>query len=258
MCSVSFIPHPRGFYIGMNRDESVRRAAASPPGVFPLRRRTALLPYEPGGGSWVAVNDAALALTLINWYEVEFRRDGAPAAANTGAVGGARTPPVSRGIVVPALMDASGVDEARARLATLPLQNLAAFRLIVFAGRERTVREFRWDRRALDVLPHAWRPAHWFSSGYDEPRARIERENVARRARSSRDAGSLRWLRDLHASHDPARGPFCFCMHRDGYETVSYTEISVTPRNVTMRYHGGPPCCVPGPVAREVLRRSAA
>jgi hypothetical protein len=232
MCSVSFIPNSLGILLGMNRDESLLRPRARPPEVFTCDGRTALYPTERTGGSWVGVNDAGLAVALINWYAV----------ARVPGSGG-----VSRGIVVPLLLAASGVGEVRETIAALPRDGMAPFRALIFAQRERMVREFRWDQRTLAELPHAWEAQHWFSSGCDESRAQRERGRIARAASRKPRAGSLPWLRRLHASHEPASGPFCFCMHREDAATVSYTEVEVNGRAATMRYYDGPPCNAPEP-----------
>ena len=232
MCSVSFLPHSRGFYVGMNRDESLQRPAAHPPELFIRAGRAALYPTEPTGGSWVGVNDAGLTLALINWYAI-------PREPGIGRV--------SRGVVVPSLLAATSAEEVRAAIVALPKQDMAPFRLLTFAPRERRAFEFRWDQHTLDEMPHAWEPRHWFSSGYDEPRAQHERGQVAREAWREPRAGSLPWLRRLHESHEPARGPFCFCMRRKEAATVSFTEIVVNNRTATMRYHDGPLCTAPLP-----------
>ncbi len=243
MCSVSFLPHARGFYVAMNRDESLQRPAANPPARFTRVGRVALYPTEPTGGSWVGVNDAGLTLALINWYAI-------PRESGIGRV--------SRGVVVPSLLAATSVEEARAAIAALPKQDMAPFRLLIFAPHERKTFEFRWDQHALDEVPHAWEPRHWFSSGYDEPRAQLERGQVACEASREARAGSLPWLRRLHGSHEPARGPFCFCMHRKDAATVSYTEVVVTHRAATMRYHDGPLCIAPHPSTTHKISLQAA
>ncbi len=241
MCSVSFLPHARGFYLGMNRDESLQRISANPPDVFTGAGHTMLYPTEPAGGTWVGVNDVGLTLALINWY--------APSGGDTCNFCGYRDAraSVSRGIVVPCLLSVTTLSEVRKRIAHLPLGNIAPFRLLAFSPRERLVGEFRWERQTLDEVPHTWAPRHWFSSGYDEPRAQHERGRIASAAWCEPRAGSLDWLRRLHASHEPARGPFCFCMHRQDAASVSYTEVVVTAKTATMRYHDGPLCRAPQP-----------
>jgi hypothetical protein len=230
MCTVSFLPHARGFYLGMNRDESLQRPAAAAPELFLRNGRAAIYPTEPGGGSWVGVNETGLTLSLINWYAI-------PRQPGVGRV--------SRGIIVPALLAVGTFLEVQRALDILPKQDLAPFRLLAFAPQDRLISEFRWDQQALEMQAHPWRPRHWFSSGLDEPRAQHERGRTAAHAWREPRAGSLPWLRRLHGSHRPARGPFSFCMHRKDAATVSYTEIVVTQRTATLRYHVGPLCCAP-------------
>ncbi len=243
MCSVSFLPHSRGFYLGMNRDESLLRPAARPPEIARFGGPLALFPSEATGGSWVGVNGAGLCVALINWYAVAHE----PKAGR-----------VSRGIVVPSMLAASSLRDATHIITALPKWNMSPFRLLVFALPERTVREFRWNQRTLEQLPHAWEPRHWFSSGYDESRAQRERGRVASDAWRKTQAGRLPWLRRLHASHEPARGPFCFCMHRKDAATVSYTEVVATRRIATMRYHDGPLCRAPQPVSTQQIALQSA
>ena len=68
MCSVSFVPRDDGFVLAMNRDELFSRAAALPPEVRSLGKLAALCPREPAGGTWVGVNTAGMAFSLINWH----------------------------------------------------------------------------------------------------------------------------------------------------------------------------------------------
>ena len=117
MCTISFVPNLRGFYLAMNRDEKFTRSTALPPAIVDLADRRAIFPREPEGGTWIAANDAGVCLE-----------------------------------------------------------------------------------------------------------------------------GRLDWLRRLHRSHSPQRGPFSICMHRRDAATVSYTEVAVSKRRATMRYKSGP-CC---------------
>jgi hypothetical protein len=76
------------------------------------------------------------------------------------------------------------------------------------------------------------------SSSVDPERARCERlVEFARLAPSSPAA-----LRRFHASHGAAAGPFSTCMHRDDAETVSFSQISVTRREIRFEYQPGAPC----------------
>lgn len=227
MCTVSFLPFGRGFYLGMNRDELLARAEARPPTIVDFNRTKALYPSEETGGTWIGINEFAVCFALINWYAVPTR----PASEG-----------VSRGVIIPNLLRCRSMAEASERLARIPLHEIAPFRLIGIGCAERALSEFRWDGEALEEIWSAWERRHWFSSGYDEARANLERELICRQAWTEPDAGRLSWLRRLHASHKPARGPFSICMHRPEAATVSYTEIRVSRACARMRYVPHAPC----------------
>jgi len=130
MCTVSFLPHARGFYVAMNRDEKLDCFTALPPKIVdPVGRRT-LFPREPTGGTWVSTNDAGVCLALINWHRVarEPRHD-----------------PVSRGQIVRELAGKSSADEIANGVAKLPLRKMRPFRLIAIVPSERLATEWRWN-----------------------------------------------------------------------------------------------------------------
>jgi hypothetical protein len=149
MCTVSFTPRRAGYALAMNRDEQRTRIAGLPPELFHVEDRAVLNPAEPGGGTWIALNDAGVTLALINWYSIRRRVETAPA---------------SRGEVVRRLRHAASLAEARALLKLLPLARLNPFRLIgVFPG-ARLVREWRWNLEAFTEVPHRWTAGIWISS----------------------------------------------------------------------------------------------
>lgn len=242
MCTVSFLPSSRGFFLAMNRDEKKSRVQALPPRLRRAGSCRCLYPSEPGGGSWVGVNDRGLTLALINWYEK-------PQAARAGSL--------SRGVVIPHLLCAEDLEAAAALLSELPLKRIKPFRLIAISASQEAIREWRWDGKALKTQKPGWRRRHWFSSGFDENLANRKRRGAVNAKAGATSAGTPAWLRQLHRSHHPARGAFSICMHRDDAETVSYTEIATTGRQAKMRYAPGAPCAS-NPVRRtRLLFRSA-
>src|ERR1700754_5152352 len=151
MCTVSFLPGARGFFLAMNRDERKTRPRALPPRRRKTGAHVSLYPSEKSGGTWIGVNDAGLVLALINWYAKPQKDAGQ-----------------SRGIVIPALLAAGDLSEMSAALKKLPLVDLNPFRLIAISARERRLREWRWDGARLTSKRFSWQRRHWFSSGYDE------------------------------------------------------------------------------------------
>jgi hypothetical protein len=227
MCTVTFIARKHGYALGMNRDEKLSRVTANLPSMHILGGRRALFPSEPGAGTWVGVNQAGIACALINWYAITRRISHAP---------------LSRGKVVTNVLAAENFPEMETSLAKLPLDRVNPFRLIAIFPASLQVIEWRWNLEQLAAIRHPWETANWISSGYDEAGAQVTRRKVFAGARRQTSFGTLAWLRRLHRSHRPARGPYSTCMHRDDAATVSYTEIIVSPAGAVMRYRAGAPC----------------
>lgn len=227
MCTVTLIARENGFALGMNRDERRTRVAADAPTRHNLPGRKALFPSEPGIGTWIGVNEAAVGCALINWYAIARRFQNSP---------------ISRGQVVTTALSAATVREMRALLEQLPLLRVNPFRLIGVFAPSREVVEWHWNLKQLATIRHPWESATWISSGFDEAGAQITRGKVFAGARRQRTFGRLEWLRRLHRSHKPERGPYSTCMHREDAVTVSYTEIVVTPATAVLRYQAGAPC----------------
>ena len=239
MCTLSFVPGPirGGFVVAMNRDEKRTRSRALPPATVDFVSTRAVFPRESTGGTWIAANDAGTCLALINWHRIE------------------REPPdeiVSRGQVVPALIGKSSAATISAGIREMPLRKVRPFRLIAVIAPDQVLIEWRWDLRVLTRRKHPWRLQHWFSSGFDEPGAAWSRRRVCREARKRASATGVEWLRRLHRSHSPVRGPFSICMHRNEAKTVSYTEVTFVPRRVTMRYRSGSPCSASSTITKSL------
>ena len=227
MCTVSFIARQRGYLLAMNRDEKLSRVAGLPPKKISVGGRQVVLPYEPGGGTWIALNDAGVTFALINWYSVQ-----AQSGENS----------VSRGVLVNSASAQTSSSSAAEILAKLPLDKINPFRLIGIFPATKAVVEWRWNLKLLVRKEHPWRAQQFISSGFDEPMAQRVRNETLCRAQRQKSAGTLDWLRRLHRSHAPTRGAFSTCMHRDDAATVSYTEIAVSLRAATLRYHASAPC----------------
>jgi hypothetical protein len=227
MCTVSFITRKNGYALAMNRDEKFTRVAGLPPKLREVDGRAVLCPSEPGGGTWIALNDAGATLALINWYSVKAR-------VEAGAV--------SRGDVVNSMSAARGKDAVVSALTKLPLARINPFRLIGVFPTASEIFEWRWDLKRLDCKRHSWTPRQWISSGFDEPKAQRIRSATFKLAQKENLVNGPGGLRRLHRSHAPGCGPFSTCMHRNDAATVSYTEIMLSSGHATMRYRGGAPC----------------
>ncbi|MEW6304684.1 MAG: NRDE family protein, partial [Verrucomicrobiota bacterium] len=113
----------------MNRDEKLTRVVGQPPARFRENGRAGVSPSEPGGGTWVSLNDAGVTMALINWYAVKTRV--------------AASQPMSRGEVVRATRGAGNAAAVDAILATLPRERINPFRLIGAFPSSREIFEWR-------------------------------------------------------------------------------------------------------------------
>ena len=228
MCTVTFIARRNGYALGMNRDEKLTRITGLPPRLTHLKGRAILAPSEPGGGTWIGVNDTGATLALINWYSITSRVVGQT---------------VSRGQVVKLALPSDSPALVEATLNEFPLARVNPFRLIGVFPSDKAVVEWRWNLQRLERRDHRWRANNWISSGFDEPGAQRTRGKVFAEALRQTSAGSTDWLRRLHRSHRPECGPYSTCMHRGDAATVSYSEITVTRRTAKLRYTPGALCC---------------
>ena len=241
MCTITFVARRRGYYLGMNRDEQRTRPIALAPQVRRGKGSMALFPAEPGGGTWISVNHRGVVFALINWYAVRAR-----------PIRGAS----SRGSLVPGLSGMGLVEEVEEELRSRPLGRIKPFRLIGFFPKTTEIVEWRWDLQNLTCHRHPWQCQQWISSGLDEPAAQRVRGQIFLAAQKQKSAGTLDWLRRLHRSHRPVMGPCSHCMHRSDAQTVSYTEVVVSPGQAIMRYQAGSPC-QDGAVTEHGLPRPA-
>jgi hypothetical protein len=227
MCTVTLIARERGYLLGMNRDEKRSRPKGLPPSERSIQDRRAIYPSEPGGGTWISLNDSGVTLALINWYSVPRR---------------VSNDPISRGEIIPSMNAAESPDVVDRALSKLPLPRINPFRLIGIFPQSKEVLEWQWDLSQLARKAHLWRNQQWISSGFDEPTAQTIRSQAFTEFLNQASAGTADWLRRLHTSHTPERGPFSTCMHRPDAVTVSYTQISVSPGRASLQHICGAPC----------------
>jgi hypothetical protein len=227
MCTLTLVTQNDGYLLAMNRDEKIARGAGTNPEAHEFKGTRALYPGDGTGGTWIAANEQGNSLALLNW-NVPTR---SLAASHQ---------PQSRGQLIPALADARSMAELLAALNVLDLERMLPFRLMGVFASEQVVQEWRWNSTNLSYEAHPWEPQHWFSSSLSDEEALRVRGATCRASWDEHDAGSVAWLRRLHASH--ADGPLSVCVHRDGVRTLSYTEIRCTSCEIDVEHIIGSPC----------------
>jgi hypothetical protein len=227
MCTVSLVPLADGVRMACNRDELRSRPIASPPRAWRAGTRAAVYPLDPvSGGTWIGVNDAGLALALLN----RNRPGDAPVAVR------------SRGTLIPELLAAGTVAEARRRLARLLASNalvVAPFTLIAVHRADLGVatyggRELSFEIRALD------RPTVFTSSSLGD--ALVSPPRRALFAALVRTAAKpLEGQARFHRHRWPERPEISVWMSRPDATTVSRTSLDIRPTRIRLRYHAMSP-----------------
>jgi len=228
MCTLTVVTRNDTYIMAMNRDEKIARGTGFPPEIHEFEGAKAIYPGDGDGGTWFATNEYGIALALLNW--------------NTVAPHGVRAKTRSRGRVIPALIDSRSLSDLHEVLDVSNLQGMMPFRLVGVFPLEQKIWEWRWDSKELGFQSHMWESRHWFSSSLSDDRAESLRGTTCRDAQHQSDAGSVPWLRRLHASHAGGPGPFSLCVHREDVKTLSYSEILVTPGHIQMGHFRGNPC----------------
>ena len=228
MCTLTVVTSNDTYLMAMNRDEKVTRSAGLFPEIHEFDGIRAIYPNDGDGGTWFATNEYGITFALLNWNDI----------ATCGI--GAKTQ--SRGRVIPALIDSRSLSDLHAVFDVSNFKGMMPFRLVGAFPWQQEIWEWRWDSKQLGFQVHMWESRHWFSSSLSDDRAERLRGTTCRDAQHESDAGSVPWLRRLHASHGGGSGPFSLCVHREDVKTLSYSEIMVTPRHVQMGHFRGSPC----------------
>jgi Transport and Golgi organisation 2 len=219
-----------GVRIACNRDESRLRPAAIAPQLRRIADQRAYMPLDPlGGGTWIAVNDAPLALVLMNVYTQPIENP--PAAIQKRSA-----PPVSRGTIIPHVLAGGNLAGALARARDLDLAQFEPFRLVL-ADREQFA-EVVWAAGRFDAAdPAAIRePLFFTSSGLgDEVVASPRRKLFDQVLCADFDRAAAQDA--FHRHVWPGREFASVWMTRPEARTVSLTIVELGPRDVRMLYY---------------------
>ncbi|MEM9419042.1 MAG: NRDE family protein [Planctomycetota bacterium] len=222
MCTATLITldsSPPSLRLVTNRDELHTRPQADPPEVRVFGDYRALLPIDPqSDGTWIAVNEAGLVITLLN--------------LNPRLTPPPRPGLQSRGGVVPSLMGCSTVMQAIEIAKDLPTDTMMPFRLLL-ADRDRlaTVRA-DGESVSVEILPLSATPVMLTSSGLGDhivegPRRKLF-ESDPPLDTESQDA--------FHRHSWPDRKHVSVAMCRDDARTISRTVVEIDSERVHMHY----------------------
>ena len=228
MCTVTVVPGREAVRLACNRDELRSRPAALPPRIRQFGPRLAILPIDPtSGGTWVAANDAGLALTLLN-------------VNSRTAFAGSPVVPLSRGKIIPALLHADTPLSAAFSALDLDPAQYAPFRLVLVSRRAAVAVHSDGARIRLVWRTGLPSPQFFTSSGLGDqavegPRRQLFGEFF------DRPGDRLAQQEAFHRHRWPDRPHLSVCMDRQDARTVSHTVVSLSPDRITLAYHSDAP-----------------
>ncbi len=242
MCTVTWRTTSGGCTVFFNRDEQRRRASATPPTVFLHDRNRLLAARDPAaGGSWLAASERGFAVCVLNYYAAGL--DARAAAAR------------SRGLLVLDLAAGGGVGDIVSCLAREDLGLYPPFILLAFTPSGPAL-QVAWDGAALDPKPLGAGDRPVTTSSYQ-----TETVTAHRRARFAALAAAGEpdeaALAAFHTTPDPRGGAYGVCMSREDAQTVSFSQLQLTPARACYTYvpraegGGWGPACT---VSLDVLR----
>jgi hypothetical protein len=204
-----------------NRDERRTRPHAAAPRVHRGATTTSLWPVDPvGGGTWVAVNDAGLALALLNRGSRHQSWRTLPAA--------------SRGTIIPRIADAVSLAGAIERALALDVERLDPFTLVMVQATSVAALTSGNGGVALRIQALTAPVLFTSSSLGDDLVATPRRELFS--ALVTANPAPLEGQAEFHHHQWPSRPEISVRMSRADAATVSRTVVDVTPRAVTIRY----------------------
>lgn len=222
MCTVTWWSAAEGYELYFSRDELKTRLPALPPEECRLDGVRYLSPRDgDAGGTWLTVNAFGLSVGLINQYPAD-----APAPPE---------PRVSRGILVREMASCRSVAELSDRLWRCDLKHYEPFQILGVEP-DSTGSVHTWNGRFLAVTQDAHCHLPYTSSSYlSEEVAKHRRDKFARIIAEKGDMNPDDLL-EFHRDHDAGAAAHSVFMQRDDAETVSFTQVVVSPEQITMAY----------------------
>jgi hypothetical protein len=229
MCTITIIPMPKGGYrLARNRDEQRNQPVATRSQIHSCKGLQVIHPTDPvNDGTWIAVNEAGLTLSVMGVYHDETTVE--------------KAAKLHFHDVITHLLHTGSAEEA-VRLAKKDLRftKYAPFQLIaVDTG---GVRSLVWDgvERDMPVTKHTINRSPIFTcSTLGDSVVREARENLF--GAMLRKSPNPQKQDSFHSHQWPSQPGISVCMERDDARTVSYTIVNVLSDSIAMLYHDGMP-----------------
>lgn len=225
------------------------------------------MPIDPvSDGTWIGVNEAGLAATLLNVNpsRTAHASDGPDARGHRSHDRAGRSDRadshvsqaglLSRGLIVPIFLFCPDVRCAVVKAQRLDPKAYPPFRAVVVD--DHRLAEVVSDGVEIRVRtnPRNEAPQFFTSSGLGDEIVQAPRRELFEAAFAAGDL--LAAQAAFHRHSWPDRTHLSVCMRRPDACTVSYTVVDVASDRVTLSYHGGPPDEPGRPVALTLPRKT--
>lgn len=246
MCTITFYPVSADHYfLSMNRDEARTRSHADPPqtGLSGMTRYIHPIDGDKGG-TWIGVNQYGISLSIMNWHSAQ-QPDG-----NNNEF-------ISRGWIIPNLMDSVDLGDCDRQLHQLSLAKTKPFRMLAVQPSPLRIVEWLWDMNELRMKKQPTKRSIWTSSGWKPHHVHNTRKRIFENFWKHHDEVSIDNIEVLHATQLPAPGPLAISMSHPKAMSVSNTIVEVSPEKAVMHYLDGFPAKSKNWYQTEIKREAA-
>ncbi len=220
MCTVTYVPNNKGYFLTSNRDEKNTRSTAIEPKEYCIANNNLIFPKDAdANGSWIVLKENGDSLCLLNGAFVNF------IAKNTYRK--------SRGIIV---LEIAYSDNLIETFRKIDLDNIAPFTLVIVQNSD--LYECRWDATSKHIqelnntLPYIWSSV----TLYDETKREI-RQNWFSNFIQNNAFINQEAIFNFHNTTGDGNVENNLVMNReDKYFTVSITSVVVMPEYIQMQY----------------------
>lgn len=225
MCTVTYVPiNPCEFVFTSNRDEKIQRIA-SPPRTVEINGSEVFFPVDnKAGGSWIASNDKGRVCCLLNGEND--RQDNLKQYKH------------SRGLLI---IESFKYDSIHDFFTDCDLTNIQAFTMIVVETNPlMRVYEFRWEKQQKYLTEHnATKAQIWSSTNLYSEKTRKRKEDWFNIWMSKiKQPITPRHILQFHSLHNGHDLKLDVIIKREqDIQTVSVTQICVSPKFVSMQYN---------------------
>ena len=221
MCTMSWILADDGYTVFFNRDEAKTRSLAEWPKIQQRNGMRLIAPRDPdGGGTWMGANENGVTCCLLNNY-------GPKSPIANGK-------PISRGLLVSAMLELDSQQAMLNALDKLPLGEFRPFWLTIFEPKKNVVLA-GWDGRQLRMTDR--------NIPFPITSSSVQSHEVEQHRRAALpDHIDEQTLLYYHSSHFQGNLSKSVCTHRAFSETVSLSRVRISAHKIEYFYIPGAPC----------------